>query len=365
MADWDFVFVPADVHVEFQVHQTAILVTSMRLLGAGDHFSGMDTWLTQTAQQMDAATMQTHNLVFGIFDPGVEKTLETHTTFPDWLDYLAACEPSEFLEMSTHWMTKKDFFPGMDALIQPGGLADFLTKVYAHKGKDPDEHLDQDSLQQAQKLLQEPEQFKTMMIDHLTMLWDTLLAEEWSRREAMLRESAAAFSQLSYEGMNGFEAIEAITGRDMRGLEYFSDMVNTARHIIFMPSPHMGPYVSWMHRDETTLILFFGARTPPGTRQVSTALSRSDLLVRLNALADDTRLRIIEMLHEHEELCAQDFIERLDLSQSSASRHLRQLSASGYLSVRRRDTAKCYTLNQERIDDTLKSLTQFLHGQTL
>ena len=84
------------------------------------------------------------------------------------------------------------------------------------------------------------------------------------------------------------------------------------------------------------------------------------MLVRLNALADDTRLSILEMLVAEEELCAQDFINRLDLSQSSASRHLRQLTASGFLNERRRDVAKCYSLNSERIEDTMKALKRLL-----
>ena len=101
------------------------------------------------------------------------------------------------------------------------------------------------------------------------------------------------------------------------------------------------------------------APLPRGTKAISTDLNRSDLLVRLVALSDDTRLKILEMLVEQEEICAQDFINMLDLSQSSASRHLRQLTASGYLSERRRDVAKCYSLNRDRIEDTIQSLSRF------
>jgi ArsR family transcriptional regulator len=68
----------------------------------------------------------------------------------------------------------------------------------------------------------------------------------------------------------------------------------------------------------------------------------------MNALADDTRLRILEILTKHDELCAQDIIEELGLSQSSVSRHLSQLSATGFLVERRRDVNKCYSLNVDR-----------------
>jgi ArsR family transcriptional regulator len=106
----------------------------------------------------------------------------------------------------------------------------------------------------------------------------------------------------------------------------------------------------------------FGARMPEGARQESSALSRSELQVRLGALNDDTRLQILWLLSQSDELCAQDVMNRLDLSQSAASRHLRQLSATGYLTERRRAGEKCYSLNRERIQDTFHALRSRSQG---
>jgi ArsR family transcriptional regulator len=89
-------------------------------------------------------------------------------------------------------------------------------------------------------------------------------------------------------------------------------------------------------------------------------LSRSDLLNQLNALADDTRLHIIELVSGEGELRAQEIIARLGLSQSSASRHLRQLTATGYLIERRGEAGKIYSLNRDRIEDTLDAVRQSL-----
>jgi DNA-binding transcriptional ArsR family regulator len=52
-------------------------------------------------------------------------------------------------------------------------------------------------------------------------------------------------------------------------------------------------------------------------------------------------------------------MEQLNLSQSAASRHLKQLSATGYLSERRCAGAKCYRLNPERIEATLRATAAF------
>jgi DNA-binding transcriptional ArsR family regulator len=53
---------------------------------------------------------------------------------------------------------------------------------------------------------------------------------------------------------------------------------------------------------------------------------------------------------------------KLDLSQSAASRHLKQLSATGFLAERRCTGAKCYDLNPQRIEDTLTAISLFLLG---
>jgi DNA-binding transcriptional ArsR family regulator len=66
------------------------------------------------------------------------------------------------------------------------------------------------------------------------------------------------------------------------------------------------------------------------------------------------------MLAREGELCAPELMARLDLHQSAVSRHLRQLVAAGYVSERWRDGSKCYRLNRDRIDDTLRALQRFL-----
>jgi hypothetical protein len=53
-------------------------------------------------------------------------------------------------------------------------------------------------------------------------------------------------------------------------------------------------------------------------------------------------------------------MQRLKLSQSTCSRHLTQLSATGYLRARRREGANCYQINGPRIEDTLRALSSYL-----
>ena len=106
--------------------------------------------------------------------------------------------------------------------------------------------------------------------------------------------------------------------------------------------------------------VFFGARVPEGVRFHAPDLSRTEIVVRLNALADDSRLRILRLISEQGEQRSQDIISTLDFSQSAASRHLKQLSATGLVSERRCNGSKCYALNTERVENTLQAISAFL-----
>jgi len=172
----------------------------------------------------------------------------------------------------------------------------------------------------------------------------------------MLRESVRAFSRLDFSEMSKLEAARTITGQDMEGWE---SKLETEHPLVFVPNAHIGPYLSRFHQGEA-MGFVFGARLPSGSQVVAPDLSRAEIVVRLGALADDTRLSILRSVTENEELSSQEIIRRLDLSQSAASRHLKQLSATGYLSERRCQGAKCYRLNPERIEDTLRAVSSFL-----
>jgi ArsR family transcriptional regulator len=55
----------------------------------------------------------------------------------------------------------------------------------------------------------------------------------------------------------------------------------------------------------------------------------------LKSLEDETRLRIMSLLLDAEELCVCDFMAVLQLPQSTVSRHLSHLKNAGWLSDRR------------------------------
>jgi DNA-binding transcriptional ArsR family regulator len=243
--------------------------------------------------------------------------------------------------------TPEDLLASVDAYL------DFIGGLYAAK----DKSIDQKTFREAHDLLQDPQGMMALVVFHLRDMWHSAMAEAWAHMQPVMQASVEALQNIDYRGMSAVEAGRIITGRDL-GLS-FGEHLDKATHIVFSPAPHCGPYVS-LGQGETLIRVFFRPRLPEGSKTKSIELDRSDLMVRLSALADDTRLRILELFTQHEELCAPDVMQLLDLSQSAASRHLRQLTATGYLTERRREVTKCYSLNRARIEGTLQSLKTFL-----
>ena len=66
------------------------------------------------------------------------------------------------------------------------------------------------------------------------------------------------------------------------------------------------------------------------------------------SLADETRLRLLLLLHNGRELCVCDLMHALDMPQSTVSRHLAYLKRSGWLQDRRGGVWMYYSLNRER-----------------
>jgi len=355
MPAWDFVSAPPALKVRFIAPQVPILLHSLGLLSESDNLSGLPDWVYKTQQALSEA-QRYDNRLCDLLTPSPTQA-STSLSFPQYLHQIESSDPLTLRDEALRWLQGDSHFPGMEAAL--ADEADFLALVrqhYSAKGAEMEERLWRDVYAH----LIQPQRAKERLLAHLHAMWEDFLRPEWGRIDRQLQEVVKAHSTISYDGQPWGDIIEQVTNRDMRQQERLAEYFASATNLTFIPTPHLGPYITYYLDDQSDeIILFFGARLPrSGAR--SADFDRAELLVRLNALADDTRLRMVEMLAQREEICAQDFMSLLDLSQSSASRHLRQLTASGFLTERRRDVSKCYSLNRERLADTLKVLGQFV-----
>lgn len=369
MTDQRLILAPQTVKVRFEIEPVLNATDTLLLLSSFDNQSGFPEWVTATRQRLSPERRHIHELLINgvkilAHEPGLP-------SFPAYIDDLAAQDPVKLRDSAIKWMCvpEKIANAGLEPLDQEGLLNDLDAFLNFHRqmhdyhqqtyGEKEVGDFDVALYTEIYALYSDPPRLQELVVSHLRYMWDEILEPEWRRILPMLEESVRAFEQMDYSGLTALEAIRMVTGRDLSHM--WEDDLEPVRELVFVPSAHIGPYVRLFNRqDNPTAYLIFGARLPAGARVQSPALSRSELLVRLNALADDTRLQILELLTQHEELCAQDIITMLDLSQSSASRHLRQLTATGYLIERRREVAKCYSLNTDRVEDTLRELRRFL-----
>lgn len=75
----------------------------------------------------------------------------------------------------------------------------------------------------------------------------------------------------------------------------------------------------------------------------------AEYLSAFKALADTTRLEIVDMVKQGE-LCACEILEAFNMSQSTLSYHMKLLTDSGLMFVRRDGKKMLYTINHEQFE---------------
>ncbi|MBK9122134.1 MAG: winged helix-turn-helix transcriptional regulator [Chloroflexi bacterium] len=344
----DFVLAPRTVPVRVAVYPARTLINSMLLMNMADLRSGLSDWIAATAASFSPEIARDNHVAGILADmiPLSDEPLE----FPDLIERM---RHHDFADAVAQYIDETAEHMGVSVDELMANRATFVKHIVEHMAAKGEE-LDPEHVGAAFDMLQAPERCGAFLADHLQRMWDLYLADEWKRSRPVLYETVALFDQLDLTDLTPLEAIQAVTGRDMTNFLHNEEQIN---EIIFVPSLHTGPYVSHSGPDQAgRTYLIFGARVPEGIANVSTELSLRDLLTQLAALADDTRLHILSLLTQHNELCSQDFQHMLNLSQSAASRHLRQLVAAGYLNERRRDLNKCFSLNSRRVQETSATL---------
>ena len=360
LPDTVFILSPDRTQISFALEPAQNVLNSMLLLNKVDKVSGFNEWITTTAAAMSPELALTNRVVL----EGLHHAIfvdASWSSFPAYLNYLSLQEPTELRDAVLHAYhdlgckpadSTSEFAEPIDMLATLGTFLDYLGTHFRV------ENVDIAIETEAYRLLTDPPTMKEVIVSHLKQMWDMYFAVEWERVTPLLHASIEAFGQLELADLALPDAIEQITGRALpEKLGHILEN-NKIDQLIFVPSAHVGPYLS-MVKGKRIIWLIFGARFPEGARENLPDLSRTELLVRLSALADDTRLRILHYFAVNGEQVSKDVMSELGLSQSAASRHLKQLTATGYLDERWKDGSKCYNLNRERIGSTLDATNRF------
>ena len=346
------------VEITFALEPAHNAIVSLSLLDWTKDFSGLGEWVYQTAKELSPEQLRTNQLV--LHDAHVHLADASWPSFPAWIDDLAARDATAMRDRALQaWLAGvSQVVDGetpspSELLANRTAYLSLVENFIQLKGRTYDPSF----WEEMYSLLNDPLARQNLIVTHLRTMWDETLAVEWERNLPMLEESIAAFESLDLAGLTAEEALIRVALRaQVPDCGWFAD----TERFIFIPSAHNGPYIIRLESpNDGTERITFGARIPEGVSVHMPALSRSELLMRLNALADDTRLRILELLGQKGEMGTPDIKAQLELSQSAASRHLEHLAATGYLIARRHQGTNLFQLNPGRIDHTFKALKEF------
>ncbi len=104
-----------------------------------------------------------------------------------------------------------------------------------------------------------------------------------------------------------------------------------------------------------TLPLIQGCCAPGG--ELIPVETADQLAARFKALADPTRVRILNLLAASDEVCVCVLNEEFDLSQPTISHHLKLLREAGLVEAERRGTWGFYRLVPDALDELRAALT--------
>jgi len=354
---------PATKAVDVSLTPTQNIFSSMLLLAKeDDNTPGIHDWVAKTRAQMKKKELDNHQLaMIGFFyalmpdDSGI--------TFPAYLVRLENMDPIEIKDKLLNayaTISIKDKRP--DSVDWDQVLATKESYIAFLEQRFEKDHVDAKIEKRAYELVIDPPALKEFLVNHMNWIWTTYVALEWKRVQPMLQESVRSFKGIDLTSMTRAEIAAFVTGQE-RNESHWYEKIDDAERVIFVPNAHIGPYVHTLISGNT-LSIIFGARQPEGSLDRIPELDRAEIVARLSALADDTRLHILQLVAERNELRVQDIMEVTNLSQPSVSRYLTQLTAAGYLQERRESGAKVYILNKERIEKTLKAVNVFLLGNS-
>lgn len=348
------------------------LVSVLSLLYRAGLRDDLDPWLTDARRTLPPNVVDDLDLLHGFsgrllyymeepvmcFDPLRPEHREMD--IEDLLRFLDALPAVEFRSMAANALHRvhQDLAQMMPILADDDhawrtALAPALTTAPA------DEVMD---------LLNHPERLKDRTIGVIRAVGDGGLTDEYGTRLAEMRRATAIADRRA--GLGGPAAnrdvelaFARITGHRLP--EAVEANMASLQRVVFCPSAHVGPRLVSFIVYPPALIVFFDTAgllgqfvtVPTGD---STNGAGEDVLEALRALADPTRLRILNLLAS-ERLYAQEIVARLDIPQSAVSRHLSQLERAGLLVVQRSRGAKYYEVVSDRLDQISVALRALGH----
>ncbi len=347
--------------ISFALERVYALQSSLCLIK--DPVDGLHPWVHEMRQKLSEEELR-NTRKFCMTNTFLDG--KSWDSVEDWLNHVRQLTDEEMVaseldNLRAKVKTFKNFTQEMPEdqvlLNDEQAYVDFISAFWQADEMDVDEEVIRDEYY----LLTHPAEKREFIITHFRRMYDAYLRSEWELHEQDLLDSIRAFSSVDYNAKLRDEAVLEIIQRSSMD-EGLMNMFAEARQIIFIPSAHIGPYIMIMDNRDGIIRIVHGARIPEGAVIKSPSLVRGELLMKLEAIADDHRLRILRTIADRGEVSSQEIIDSMNLSQSSVSRHLKQLTANGFIKVRNIDRSKYFSLNMNRFDTMFQTMKRYLGG---
>lgn len=371
MARINLINVPKASRVSIGVEIVRNVLNSLNLLAGCNKYQGINQFISDTQVKLDNKIIRNNEVIMrGLHYAAFPE--RDFANFQEYIDDLKAEDSYLLQERLFHaydrissykvniisdkpvTMTKAD----QDRILSKKEFFfEYLNKCFKA------DSLDYSIEEEAYRYLVKPDKMKDFIVSHFQYMWDNYLKDEFTKNYATLENAVNEFNSISFDKLGAFEIVKKVTGHnieiDWADKKWELEWIEKSKKVIFVPSIHMGPFIGRSLRSDS-IYIFFTPRTTEAISFTSPDLTRTDISVRLNTLSDDTRLKILKIVGREREMSSKQIMDTLDLCQSAASRHLKQLSATGYLNERRQNSAKIYSLNTRFITKTFDAVSDYL-----
>ncbi len=354
------------VQIEFQVSLSHNLFTNALLLDAVDRLEGLGDWVNQAATDLPASlrsSLRRFSLMMG-YCPGLWGELiaplerEEDACFDAISRRLEGTPERDFRLAARRGLgrrlTEWDLATAGIALdAKEPELGSLLALVWERR-RDDMSSLPGETVSEARSLASffaVPGQFKRHLLATLGETWQRLYRSQFARDLPQIRR-AVAYHRAERYPPEFRVAFVAITGRTLPPT--LEKRLDGVRRVILAPSCHIGPYLVFAQHGQALFVSFNAniARARPAARS-----NLAILYPPLKSLADETRLQILDLLTEGERYVG-EIAGILDLSHSSASRHLNLMTAAGVLEMRKENNQRFFRLNRARVQSLIADLQE-------
>lgn len=342
------------------------LMSMMSLLYRAVPGSGLDPWLIGARRTLPWELQEDLDMLHGFsgrllyymeepvmaFEPLREDRVDA--SISDLLEFLEGLTPEAFRALAIRAIDRAHRDLGTE-LVAPDGDDENEWRRYLEPVLTTADSSD------VVNLMLHPAELKMRTIRLISGVWDSFYREEFENRVDILRQAELSARSAANKGFG--MAFAELTGNRLPAT--LAAAINAASSVTFIPSGHLGDFVSYISYPPE-LVIFFSAQHMTGDtirhaqgEEVGEILpdefvvtgqpmSANDLMESLRALSDGNRMRIIDLLSTGE-LYAQEIVGRLGIAQSAVSRHLSQLERAGIVRVEPRRGLKYYVLDRQHL----------------